>query len=316
MRAVLLAVIVFAGCSGRNNGAQPPSEDAEPPAKPAPVEPEEPDLPPPPSLDDLRLPSGVPGLTQSVVDKPRSRRAQRLNRSALEHHNRGEYDEAIERYKKALTIDPGNVLARYNLSCAFNLNAQPEAGLALLKQFYDTGCDECRERLARAAEDAEWHDRWDDPRFVQLVAVKADDSRDTRWWKKPEPCPEGAELQGATPPEGHEIYCARRSGRREGMTTVWKDGNLVEQGSYERGRKQGPWLVFDENGVLAESGEQERGRREGPWSSWAPSGEQLSDGRYKSGKKHGTWTYFSPAGAVENTELWRNGRLVATDGEE
>jgi len=312
MPVVLLLLVACAACGERQ---KPPDEKPADAARPQPIpSPEdEPELPQAPSIADLVIPDGVPALSRLDVEQARVDRSQILNRRALELHNRGEYGAAIALYKDALALDPGHVLARYNLSCAYNLNGQPDEGLAVLKQFYDAGCDECRERLVRASEDAEWHARWNDPRFIELVAVKAEGPTERRWWLSAQPCPDGTELRGSAPPEGAEIYCARPSGRRHGTATAWKDGHLADQGNYDRGRRDGVWLVFDDAGSLRESGEYRRGRRQGAWSEWTPTGEQLADGRYKGGKKHGTWTYFAPDGAIERTETWRNGRKKPGD---
>jgi len=118
---------------------------------------------------------GVPRLDRTVVDSAHHRKAQSHNGAALKHHKKKRWDAAIGEYTKGLEQDPGNVLIRFNLGCAYALKGDRTNALKILEQFsLAVGCVDCKGRLARATKDTDYKSLWEDPEFIELAqGVKA-----------------------------------------------------------------------------------------------------------------------------------------------
>lgn len=122
------------------------------------------------SLNALRAPEGIPPL---ALDPPESRAIQqsrKLNAAGYRLHRDGKLDEAADNYREALTRDPGNLLARYNLASAHLRMGEQEPALAILKQLKDAGCRFCLGIVIHARGDDEWASVRGDERFVELTA--------------------------------------------------------------------------------------------------------------------------------------------------
>lgn len=129
-----------------------------------------------PVSEPLPFVAGVAPLTAAAAGRARAPEADRLNAEALALHRAGKLAEAIAIYKRALAVDAGHLLARYNLACALVRIGKPRYGLALLASFQNIDCGGCRERLVRARADDEWKTLWGDPEFEAIAALPAADS--------------------------------------------------------------------------------------------------------------------------------------------
>lgn len=315
MRSVgVVALVCAASCSdgsGATEGDSPSkARDAAPTAEPADAA-----MPSPvdvggTDMSDLAVPDGVPPLSHAKVSDRRRRAARRLNVAGLRAYERRAYKEAIASYKQALRNDPGHLLARYNLSCAYNLDGEPEKGLALLAEFRRDGCDDCLARLARASEDADWHSMWEHPLFIEIVAVRASSAAgETSLWESKR-CPAGRRLVGA---EGKAMFCMRGA-QRDGPSARWHpSGKLSEIGRYARGQREGSWKFFRTDGTLRASGTYRDGKRHGTWSEWHPDGVQAADGRYRDGLRVGRWSWFDDKGAIVKQETYSKGELISQE---
>ena len=159
---------VLCGCAcggGEDKGEEAPAK-AEAPAEKA----EEPAAPEgAPSVDgvpDLQAP-GIPGSVD-VSGKARTR-AKAFNRKALKAHKKKKYKDAIKHYKKALEKDPGHVLVRYNLACAFALIGDADKAVGMLGQLKAADCAVCRAQLAHAAKDSDFASIADTPAFKAVT---------------------------------------------------------------------------------------------------------------------------------------------------
>lgn len=171
-----LAVLILAGCS--ESGSQSSESEAETTQTTAAnaavaVKESAVDEPPetkPEQLEPLPELVDVPPLDLKPVDDKAAAKARALAKRARELNRAGDHAAAADEYIAALKADPGHIMARYNLSCAYNMAGDTGRGLAVLKQFKDDGCPLCLGRLVRARADAEWKSSHEDPRFVQLTS--------------------------------------------------------------------------------------------------------------------------------------------------
>lgn len=149
-------------------------EEAAPPPAAAPAAPE--------SAPTNSVP-GIPDLDLTVVSYDQNRKAMKHNNAALKLHMKKKWDGAIAEYTEGLRDDPGHILMRYNLSCAYAMKGAREHAFNLLKQFKTTpDCVDCELRLHRATEDSDWKAYWDDPEFKQLTQEAAKKWRDKSDW--------------------------------------------------------------------------------------------------------------------------------------
>ena len=78
-------------------------------------------------------------------------------------------------------------------------------------------------------------------------------------------------------------------------------------GKFKKGKKDGLWETYYENGQLLFKENYKNGKRDG-LSEWYLLDGQLSEkGNYKDGKKDGLWEWFNEDGSLKKTETWKNG---------
>lgn len=87
-------------------------------------------------------------------------------------------------------------------------------------------------------------------------------------------------------------------GREHGAWAFWyANGELREVGTYEHGRRVGPWTQFHENGLLASRGnriwddELRASPRHGPWTFWYSNGRVQAQGSFERGRREGPWEF-------------------------
>jgi hypothetical protein len=61
------------------------------------------------------------------------------------------------------------------------------------------------------------------------------------------------------------------------------------QGAYSMGRREGPWLMYHDNGVKGGAGEFRNGVAVGKWSFWDEKGRLTAEGMMKDGRQIGEW---------------------------
>ena len=65
-----------------------------------------------------------------------------------------------------------------------------------------------------------------------------------------------------------------------------------EQGKLKRGKREGPWIYYRENGQLDAKEEYKNGKKEGPWVTYWPNGRPGAKGAYKNGKREGPLIFY------------------------
>jgi hypothetical protein len=97
------------------------------------------------------------------------RRSRELSRTALHLLEVGKPAAAAETLADSVNLDPGHVLARYNLAGALEGARQHEMALAVLTQLDDASCPHCLGQLVVADSDETWEGLRRDDRFQDLV---------------------------------------------------------------------------------------------------------------------------------------------------
>ena len=154
--ATVCVIALLFGCSEK--------AEKKPEAKPDPVAKAD-----PAAVEGETKPTAIPPLSLEPVAAAAFKEAQKLNAEGLALQKAGKFAEAAAKYLEALAKDPGHILARYNLACAYNLAEKHPEALGVLKEFKDNGCALCIGRLVRARDDGDWESQWDEPAFKALT---------------------------------------------------------------------------------------------------------------------------------------------------
>ena len=117
-------------------------------------------------------------------------------------------------------------------------------------------------------------------------------------------CENGSTPGEETTKEGLEKHCLL-NGKKEGPAEeTYSSGNLLRQGEYRAGRKEGVWTAFWDAPAPAKKKAEVgyvKGQREGWFTSYHEDGIAIrSQGQYLGGKSDGMWTEYYPNGKRED----------------
>ena len=79
---------------------------------------------------------------------------------------------------------------------------------------------------------------------------------------------------------------------RKGPYALYENGNLVEEGDYNKGHKSGEWKYYHDNKQLFEKVNYLWGKLNGNYQSYWDNGSIKKEGFYNQGKKIGNWKMF------------------------
>ncbi len=133
----------------------------------------------------------------------------------------------------------------------------------------------------------------------------------------PKSCPDGAELKGAPPPDGTEIWCEKYVGGipvKDGPFVVYNfSGSRMIDGYYHDGKQTGEWTMWHANGQRASVDHYTDGVQNGLHVSWYANGAKAIEGEYRDGKREGVWHRWDPNGFREWTEVYKDDEKVSGD---
>ena len=96
-------------------------------------------------------------------------------------------------------------------------------------------------------------------------------------------------------------------GKLDGAFTIWRDRKVPRvQGTFDHGKRTGPWVWTDRNNKKEREGDYTDGKKTGPWFEYADE-KVVFQGAFTDGRPDGEFIYYDKTGA----EL---GRFTITDG--
>ncbi|MBI3759792.1 MAG: toxin-antitoxin system YwqK family antitoxin [Deltaproteobacteria bacterium] len=123
-------------------------------------------------------------------------------------------------------------------------------------------------------------------------------------------CPPGANLMGAPPPKGQEVWCQKNvDGKpvKDGLFVAYGMGGYkMIQGYYRKGVQDGEWTTWYENGQRSAVDHYRDGLQNGLHTSWYANGVKALEGNYRAGKREGVWTRWDPTGFTNKQETYRD----------
>jgi hypothetical protein len=140
-------------------------------------------------------------------------------------------------------------------------------------------------------------------------------SRTSNTLSAPKSCPDGAELKGAPPPDGTEIWCEKDVGGvpvKDGPYVVYNlNGKVMIEGNYKDGKQSGEWTMYHPNGQRASVDYYTDGVRNGIHTSWYGNGQKAIEGEYRDDKREGVWHRWDPNGFREWTDVYKNDEKIS-----
>ena len=91
-------------------------------------------------------------------------------------------------------------------------------------------------------------------------------------------------------------------------------GDVVgaKRGIIIKGKREGEWLYYHENGQLRFKENYKDGKLEGEWLYYHENGQLRFKRNWKDGKKEGEWLYYHETGQLYLTQIWKDGKLIKT----
>lgn len=111
------------------------------------------------------------------------------------------------------------------------------------------------------------------------------------------------------------VVAARYTYALGDLVGVWRrwapNGELVEEGRFERGQRTGRWREWYDSGAPKLDTEYRYGRLEGSFEQWFESGARRASGQFELGQPFGLHEEFAENGQVLSRKEYSRGRLVA-----
>lgn len=100
-----------------------------------------------------------------------------------------------------------------------------------------------------------------------------------------------------------------QNGHREGLSIEYDDDEeKILEGMYKDDQRQGYWYI--RIGDLITQGEFNYGEKNGTWKSTYLNGNKAFKGTYDNGDKIGSHLYYYQNGQIEHEEQWKNGKPI------
>lgn len=117
----------------------------------------------------------MPPISLQPSTQEQVTRATKINSAALKRHNAGDYRAAVDGFREAVKVNPGNITARYNLACAYSRVGDGDSALAILHDLKTNGCTTCLTRIGNALTEVDFQPLRDRAEFVAIVGTASTD---------------------------------------------------------------------------------------------------------------------------------------------
>ncbi len=122
-----------------------------------------------PAAEETTAKPSLPPYSGAPVSDEAAKKSRALNIEALTLHRAKKFDESAPLFVQSLESNPGNILARYNLACTYNLADKRKEALAALGQLKDAGCRACLSQVKGAPADKDFKSALEDADFVKMT---------------------------------------------------------------------------------------------------------------------------------------------------
>ena len=92
----------------------------------------------------------------------------------------------------------------------------------------------------------------------------------------------------------------------------YEDGKKWIEINLTKGKEDGHWIAWYNNGNVREEVDYKHGRKNGQWFEYYESGEKLCEGFYIMGKEDSTWQGWHRNGIKKYLKTYKNGSLITS----
>jgi len=101
-----------------------------------------------------------------------------------------------------------------------------------------------------------------------------------------------------------------RKGKIEGQWLEYhQNGQLWIKKNYKDGKQEGKWTEYHSNGQLWFKSNYTEGKKEGQWLQYYNDGELRDKGNYRKGKREGEWLNYNHKGQLQYEEYYKDGKV-------
>lgn len=95
----------------------------------------------------------------------------------------------------------------------------------------------------------------------------------------------------------------------DGTYTEWDEqGNVLVEGNYKEGKKDGQWNYYHPNGLLQSSSQWQNGLQQGIYITYNKKGDKTSEGYFRNGLKDGVFISYYPDDKIKTRIPFRAGK--------
>lgn len=106
-------------------------------------------------------------------------------------------------------------------------------------------------------------------------------------------------------------YALYSHGLKNGLCkSVYHNGVVSSQGSYQDGYNHGQWSFYHDNGQMSAHGTFDRGEKEKTWRYWYRNGNKREIEHYNNGRKHGIICKYYESGKRRVQGEYNNGKKI------
>ncbi len=108
-----------------------------------------------------------------------------------------------------------------------------------------------------------------------------------------------------------------RRGRQQGEWTYYFDnGKINRKATFDKGQPEGPREIYRADGTLAAKRDFRDGKRHGEWTTYDETGKQpLREEHYVDGQRDGVWKYWYPDGQLKQEIRFEDGKREGKSAE-
>ena len=85
-----------------------------------------------------------------------------------------------------------------------------------------------------------------------------------------------------------------------------------KQGKISKGKREGEWIWYYENGELSSKSNYKDGKEDGEWLWYHRNGQLQTKGNYKNDKQEGEYLSYYKNGQLWAKDIYKNGQLIET----
>ena len=102
-------------------------------------------------------------------------------------------------------------------------------------------------------------------------------------------------------------------GKRDGKwIKYYENGQFLFEGNYKDGKKEGEQLAYYENGQLRRKSNYKDDKKDGEWIGYYENGQLRIKGNYKDGKLDGEFLMYDEDGKLKRTRIYKDGEIIET----